>query len=153
VNDHSRGHTSRNLLPSDATDIVRVTLIVAKHIGTVEHHDPRVFRMVFEGRGRPIGQVIPKGNLLRITGWYLVLSSKDSSSAKVGRRHSSLASKESDSAYSWASWQVISPGDSYCHSRPVLGSFLVGGFCLPSSTAEGKKKWLIFYNGLFYRPL
>jgi hypothetical protein len=68
VNDHSRGHTSRNLLPSDATDIVRVTLIVAKHIGTVEHHDPRVFRMVFEGRGRPIGQVIPKGNLLRITG-------------------------------------------------------------------------------------
>jgi len=50
-------------LPSNAADIVRAALIVAQHIGAVKHHDPCRFRVALEGRGGPVGQVVPKGDL------------------------------------------------------------------------------------------
>jgi hypothetical protein len=39
-----------NFPTSNATDIVRVTLIVAQYIGTIEHHDPGVLCVTLKGR-------------------------------------------------------------------------------------------------------
>lgn len=47
----SNGNPNDIPLPSNATDIVQVTLIVAKHIGAVEHHDPGIFCVTLEGCG------------------------------------------------------------------------------------------------------
>ena len=38
-------------LPPDATNMIGVALIVAQHIGAVEHHDPAIFCVTLEGRG------------------------------------------------------------------------------------------------------
>jgi hypothetical protein len=67
-----------------------------------------------------------KGISSRITGLYLVLSRSVSNSTRLGMRQSFFPLSRSVSAYSFPSCQVILPGDSLCHSRPVLGSSHVG---------------------------
>ena len=40
---------------SDATHMVQVRLVITEQVGTVEHRDPRVVRVVLKGCGGPIG--------------------------------------------------------------------------------------------------
>ena len=49
-----RRERKRNFLPSNAADVVNVTLIITEQVRTVEHQDPGRLCVAFEGRGRPI---------------------------------------------------------------------------------------------------